>query len=230
MKKCTNALIEYFKIELPKLEENYQWKIPNIQGFHLPGESGYAANIELKKYLNQQWLKSDHEQRLKLSKIIVADWGGVKTNRPETLSAYVSELENTAPVTPLKGVASYSKIYAITDMNKYAIYDARVAACLNAVQWNHQVKEGIAFNYISGRNKITGDATKKIGFAHQELFKTKNLIIGGWSGIKKDDTYQTYLNIMQNCLKHLPQYSLYDLEMTLFANAEIECTKAMTGK
>ncbi|NOR87022.1 MAG: hypothetical protein GQ527_05385 [Bacteroidales bacterium] len=230
MEECTKVLVEYFKDELPKLEENYQWKIPNIDGFHLCGEKGYTPNVELKKYFNELWLKSNPEERFKLSKIVVADWGGVKTNQPETLKYYVDELEKDRPGTPLKGVASYSKIYSITDMNKYAIYDARVAACLNAVQWNYSVKKGVAFNYISGRNKTTGDATKKIGFVHQEPFKIKNLVANGWSRIKRDETYQVYLDILQNCLKLLPTYSLYDLEMVLFANAEKECEKAMTAQ
>lgn len=230
MNECITALIEYFKSELPKLEENYQWKIPSIEGFPLSGEKGYSPNVELKKYLNQQWLQADHEERIRLSKIIVADWGGVKTNRSETLEAYVDELGKSQPATLLKGVASYSKIYSITDMNKYAIYDARVAACLNAVQWNYQVNKGVAFNYISGRNNTTGHATKKIGFVHQEPFKVKNLIAGGWSRVKRDETYQVYLSLLQNCLKKLPEYSLHDLEMVLFANAETECIKAMAGQ
>ena len=80
MKECANALIEYFKDELPKLQETYQWKIPNIEGFHMCGEKGYAPNVELKKYFNKQWLKATADERYELSKTVVADWGGVRNN------------------------------------------------------------------------------------------------------------------------------------------------------
>ena len=132
-------------------------------------------------------------------------------------------IKSENPSTPLKGIASYSKIYSIIDMDKYAVYDARVAAALNAIQWNYGVKDGMAFNYINVRNNIIGNATKKIGFVYQEPFKVKNLVAKGWRKIRKDDTYQVYLDLLQTCLKQLPKYNLYELEMVLFANAEKEC-------
>jgi len=95
------------------------------------------------------------------------------------------------------------------------------------VQWNASVNQGIAFNYISGRNKVTGDATKKRGFVYQERFKVKSLVANGWKRLKRDNTYQVYLDILKQCLAYLPQYSMHDLEMVLFANAEKECEKAM---
>lgn len=33
MEECTDALIAYFEVELPKLDISYQWTIPNIKGF-----------------------------------------------------------------------------------------------------------------------------------------------------------------------------------------------------
>lgn len=227
MDECIEALVDYFTDELPRLRVSYQWKIPKINGFHLSGEKGYAPNVELKKYFNKLWLNSSYDERLDLAKKVVSDWGGVKSNQLETLRSYIDELETKAPATPLKGVASYSKIFSIMNMERYAIYDARVAACLNAVQFNFGVKNGLAFNYISGRNKTTGDATKKIGFVYQESFKIKSLVSSGWNRIQINETYQIYLDVLQRCLTHLPKYKLYDLEMVLFANAEEECAKAM---
>ena len=227
MKDCTNLLIEYFRAELPKLPNNYNWKIPDISGFYLSGSSGYEANVELKKYLNKVWKESDIKDKYHLSNVIVSDWGGVRSNNPSTLHNYVDELHKNTPSTPLKGVASYSKIFSISNMEKYAIYDARVAACLNAVQWNSNIVEGVAFNYISGRNNITGHAEKKIGFTQQEEFKVKKLCEQGWKRLKRDETYNTYLNILSLCLDSFSQYNLYDLEMVLFANAEKECRLAM---
>ena len=226
MEKCIESLLVYFENELPKIKESYNWRIPTIEGFHLCGKKDYYSNIELKKYFNKKWLNSNVEEKLTLSKIVVSDWGGVKNNNDETLRSYVNELGNPPPSTPLKGVASYSKIFSIADMSKYAIYDARVAVCLNAVQYNFKLKKGIAFNYIDGRNNITGHSGKKIGFTYLDPFKTKTLVENGWEKIEKDDTYAIYLGVLKECLKALPKYDLHDLEMVLFANAEIECNKA----
>ena len=227
MKNCVEVFVEYFKVELPRLEQNYQWKIPEIEGFHLSGQKGYLPNIELKKYFHQKWSRSDFTERLNLAKQVVSDWGGVRGNHQSTLRSYVLELQKTIPDTPLKGVASYSKIFSITDMNKYAIYDARVAACLNAVQWNSGLKDGQAFNYISGRNNITGHSGKKSGFTYQKKFQIEGLVNLGWKRVKRDETYGIYLEVLKKSLQSLPGYRLCDLEMVLFANAEKECLAAM---
>ena len=55
MKECVDALVAYFNEELPKLEHNYQWKIPNIDGFADSGEKGYAPNVKLKKHFQRRW-------------------------------------------------------------------------------------------------------------------------------------------------------------------------------
>jgi len=229
MNTVIKCLVTYFKTQLPLLEQSYQWKVPAIEGFSDLGQNRYIANVALKKYLQAQWLVSDTPTKYDLAKIIVSDWGGVKGNKASTLIGYVHELSKARPDLPLKGIASYSKIFSIADMTKYAIYDARVAVCLNAVQYNGGLTSGLAFNYIDGRNNTTGNATTKTGFAYVPAFKVASLISKGWQPIAKNDTYQIFLETLKECLKHLPQYNLYDLEMVLFANAEKESVKAICG-
>lgn len=229
MEKVIDTLLSYYNEELPKLSSSYAWKIPKISGFILSGQTDYEANVKLKKHFNFKWKTAKFEQKLEVTKQIIADWGGVRSNKEETLRRYIAELSKVSPKTPLKGVASYSKVFAMVDMQKYAIYDARVAACLNAIQWNANIDKGIAFNYINGRNNVVGHAGKRLGFVYQEPFKVKSLVKKGWKRIKRDDTYLVYMNVLQECLKYLSAYSLYDLEMVLFANAEQECLKAMYG-
>jgi hypothetical protein len=227
MKTSISALVDYFSVELPMLEKNYDWKIPEISGFNYSGKRDYQSNVALKKFFQESWANAKNDtERFDLSLLIVKDWGGVKNNKPATLENFVSEFSKSLPQLPLKGVASYSKIFSMADLDSYAIYDARVAACLNAVQWNCGVK-GLAFNYIPGRNNTTGHAEKKIGFTYQEQFKTDALVRSGWDRIEKDDTYKIYLKLLKECHSHYPNYRLYDLEMILFANAEVECIKAM---
>jgi hypothetical protein len=229
MKPHIQILNEYFTKELPQLKKSYKWKIPNIQGFSECGKDNYDSNVNLKNFLNDKWSNSnDDKDKLNLATVIVKDWGGVKNNKQETLIGYIKELDKHNPDTPLKGVASYSKIFSITDLEKFAIYDARVAACLNAIQFNSGIRDGVAFNYIPGRNGVTGDATKRSGFVYQENFKIKNLTTNsGWQKLPKNETYSLYLETLNKCLESFKDYQLYDLEMTLFSNAENECKKAL---
>lgn len=173
---CVSTLTGYFERELPSLPTTYEWRISGINDFGQNGRRDYLANVNLEKYFNEQWDRACHEERLALAKVIVSDWGGVRNNKISTTEKYVLESAKKAPCTPINGVASYSKILAVTKPNIYAIYDARVAACLNAIQYNaNGVRKGIAFNYVPGRNKVTGNAGNKAGFSQVDLFKVRSL-------------------------------------------------------
>ena len=227
MNPTTSALCYFFKREVPRLPTNYRWKIPTINGFIDSGKCGYLQNLELKEYLTKRWCAANCADRLQLARVIVSDWGGVRRNSDETLRNYVEEILSDDPVTPLKGIASYSKIFSIVLPEKYAIYDARVAACLNAVQINAGLRKGMAFNYVPGRNNVVGNAVTRRGFTQWSRFSVKSLSFTGWSQIKRDETYEQYLRLLSDCLKQLPDRKLAELEMALFANAECQCQLAM---
>lgn len=224
-----SALCTFFRREVPRLPLTYDWKIPEVEGFAKAGERGYQQNLDLKEYLNQQWASASSVRRLQLAKVIVSDWGGVRGNRPETLERYVTAISEQVPSTPLQGVASYSKILSIARPDNFAIYDARVAGCLNAVQINAGIQRGVAFNYVPGRNNVVGNTASKLGFTQDARFSVKVLVKSGWSPIKRDQTYTRYLEILSICMEKLPNYNLASLEMALFSNAECECQLAMDG-
>lgn len=223
------ALCGFFEREIPLLPRRYDWRIPKIDGFAQSGERGYQPNLDLKVHLKQQWEAGSLERRLHLAKVIVSEWGGVRGNRLETLRRYVISVSEGAPCMPLKGVASYSKIFAVVNPERFAIYDARVAACINAIQINAGLARGTAFNYVPGRNNIVGNALKRIGFTHDPKFSVKHLVASGWAPIKRDQTYAEFLNVMSLCLQEMRCFSLVTLEMALFCNAERECQKALAG-
>lgn len=225
-----STLCKFFCREVPRLPLTYVWNIPEIEGFVAAGESRYEQNLDLKTYLSQQWASASSERRLELAKVIVSDWGGVRGNRPETLERYVQAISTQAPSTPLKGVASYSKIFSIVRPDIFAIYDARVAGCLNAVQINDGIRRGVAFNYVPGRNNVVGNTASRLGFTQDSRFSVEKLVKSGWSPISRNQTYARYNEILSLCLKKLPNYSLVSLEMALFTNAECECQLAMDSE
>lgn len=227
MDSAVRILCEFFEREISGLADSYQWEIPAIDSFARAGERSYQANLELKRLLHEQWHAADENQRFELAKFIVVDWGRVRGNKPGTLPGYVRRLAEQQPTTPLQGVASYSKIFSIAYPERYAIYDSRVAACLNAIQINAGERNGVAFNYVPGRNNIIGNSTKKIGFTHTPDFAVRTLCQHGWSRIKRDETYARYSELLTACLSELQGRSRHELEMALFAKAEQECRKAM---
>lgn len=199
-----------------------------IAGFAQAGQVGYQPNLDLKVHFKKQWEEASHNDRLQIATVIVSEWGGVRANRPETLQRYVSALREAEPPTPLQGVASYSKIFAVVDPDRFAIYDARVAACLNAVQINAGVERGVAFNYVPGRNNVVGNAVTRQGFTQDVRFSPKKLVGSGWLPVKRGETYKKYLDVLTLCQAELPGFGLVSLEMALFANAERECLLSMT--
>ncbi|PZO86894.1 MAG: hypothetical protein DI626_05300 [Micavibrio aeruginosavorus] len=227
MVDCKGALVAYFKQHLPALHKEYEWRIPVIDGLRYGGKTDYHSTVGFKKDLTEKWEKADLAARYALAVTIVSSWGGVRGNRAETIEAYVNELAAGIPRTPLKGVASYSKIFSISNPDTYAIYDARVAACLVAIQYNANVRNGIAFNYIAGRNNTTGNTQTRKGFVYEAPFKKTALLDKGWTDVERDKTYETYLDLMTSCLAHFPENKLYDLEMVLFSRAVTECAEAM---
>lgn len=226
MREAISAITEFYEEVRPKLHTVYNWAIPAFPGFSQARTSGYEANVELKKFLHQQWLRANQDEKARLAKYIVSDWGGVRANKDETLNLYALNADMQSPDTPLYGIASYSKVFSVAAPSRYAIYDARVAACLNATQFLAGVKNGLAFNYVAGRNNVIGHARKKQGFVFNESFKVKTLQASGWSKIARNDTYKTYLALLVACAERLGNTPLHDLEMSLFAFAELQCSKA----
>jgi len=167
------------------------------------------------------------EQRIVIANDVVSVWGGVKNNKPETIKKYITVYSCSEADYPLAGVASYSKILGVINPDLYAIYDARVAVALNAIQYIYGVKKGLIFNYIPGRNKTTGNARDKKGFVYTSPFQKNDLKKLGWETIKRDDTYSVYLSLLKDVLSHFPDRKLYEFEMILFANAEKLALKAI---
>jgi hypothetical protein len=121
-------------------------------------------NFGLKRHIADRWKCASDIEKNRLATWIVADWGGIKANSVATIRQYVSLADEGQPDTPHKGVASYSKILAFTAPHRFAIYDARVVASLNAIQVMISSDAKMFFPYLLGRNsKIEGNKSK-IGF------------------------------------------------------------------
>jgi hypothetical protein len=223
-----DALTAWFRRELPKLDKQFYWEIPKRQGFDSSKyTSNAAANIALKRFLCEKWGSADKEQRQRISKWIVVKWGGVTANTNKTLARHLDVAEKPQERYSHSGIASLSKILAVTDPDLFAVYDARVAAALNGIQLRAKVNQGIAFRYGSGRNAIVSGQRDKKGKivkpGFEQFHPTASLRSSGWLVPGNGENYLTYLAALFECKKHIPGTKLVKLEMTLFANAEAVC-------
>lgn len=225
MKRYFQAKLPFESMGLDAVHLGYNWKLPprSFDGKPLSfSGTNFEANIELKLNLNESW-HSKPESRKKIVKWIVADWGGIRGNKEQTLENYYQLALKETPPTPLSGIASFSKVLAIKNPLKYAIYDARVAVSLNAIQMVLKASEGKAFPYLPGRNNITGNWNykKRKGFSVNKASSIQTLTSApyAWEKVPDDKAYTVYLELLEELSKVL-SVPIYCLEMALFSQAE----------
>ncbi|MCK8495573.1 hypothetical protein M0L20_27150 [Spirosoma sp. RP8] len=222
-----DSFIRFFSDQLVKLESLYKWPVRLKTKEALPGfpwhewamQSGSASEcIALKKYLTQAWNTSDEADKKKLARWIVTDWGGVRSNRPARLEAHWHLIHGDLKKMPVEGIASYSKILTLKDCTQYAIYDARVAACLNAIQLQMKPDEPVFFPYIPSQNQYFRQWPKSENFVN--VFSKRRLVSNDdWHELEKHETYTAYLNLLYALKGSFPGTEIYHFEMILFSLA-----------
>jgi hypothetical protein len=106
-------------------------------------------------------------------------------------------------------------VLSVSDPQRYAIYDARVATSLNAIQVLER-QHVLAFPYPPGRNSEIDDPKTKKGFS--DIFSRKHLKAQGFQTFPRDDTYQVYLTLLRE-LTLTTGKSMLEIEMQLFGRA-----------
>ena len=133
----------------------YTWRI-NVndlpEGVSLPHGGPYHQGVSLKQQLNLRWQFASDEKKVLLVDYYIRVWGGIKKNSPETINRYADQTPGQLIALGKKGIASWSKALCIRDPNRFAIYDARVAVALNALQVIDKIFEPQLFPLLQGRN------------------------------------------------------------------------------
>lgn len=218
---------EFYGFGIEELKRDYHWKISESIRTAFPGlpeGDGYEANVALKKDMSRRWGEAKSPQeRERLTRFIVADWGGIKGNKEPRYSEYALAASKEVPEIGFPGIASFSKVLAIRDPEAYAIFDARVAVALNAIHIIGQPTTGELYPYLPGRNNVTGSVVTKRGFstlpknARRQLSREHP----GWALVPRKTAYQSYLALLNSVNSALPHPApIYDLEMCLFSQAE----------
>lgn len=103
-----------------------------------PGATDLEDQIAYRKQQNSLWKSAvrlrDADARIRLVKAQIEDWGGIRKNRKALIEQYALQSAPKLIQRGRFGISSWSKALAIRDPRQYAVYDARVAMSLNAMQ------------------------------------------------------------------------------------------------
>jgi hypothetical protein len=229
----TSDLVAAIKTELSKPPSSppYNWPVGAVAWANLgtdfdPNEyrnDPAKQNIELRDHLMARWAKANAREKTRLATWIIEDWGGIRSNKQTTIDGYVAMADTLDPTTPLTGVSSYSKVLSMRDPDKFAIYDARVVASLNAIQLILRVRDETSINFLafptpSSRNK------EVIRFC--KMFPSKILTeTYGFQRVPDDDAFSSFLKILGELKKEM-NLRILQIEMELFARCEDFCCAA----
>jgi hypothetical protein len=191
----------------------YHWNIKDIylpKGIELMNESKVKRNLQLKEKLHSMWIQSNEETRGNLIEFYIVKWGGIKTNRTDSLNIYKTNSASDLIYIGKLGVSSWSKALVVHDCNKYAIFDARVSSSLNILQILAKNENKVLFPILSSRNNIIIKGNLKI----KEISMNES-----WSKLSNNDFYTEYIKLLKTVAKELTT-NISTIEMLLFAKAE----------
>lgn len=219
-----DAFNTFFKDHLPNLSQHYQWpkRIPKpiADAPWVFKTNGSDECIEMKHHLTELWGRANETEKADLAHWIVSGWGGVRANSLKTLARYLTAINSSNYPTSLQGVASYSKILSVVDCRQYAIYDARVAAALNAVQLLYPGELSHYYSYVPSRNGV-------IRRFMQAYPKTELVGQRGWQEVSWNGGYKAYCQLLLDLKTQFPGREIYHFEMTLFSMAPELCERLM---
>lgn len=210
--KVRAVLKRFWKANQPKLEQWYAWDFPKvlpIEFSEVANETSARKTIRLRRALAKEWKKTNARRRRELETWYVGDWGHVRSNKPDTLLMYSEHtLVEIVAHKGLSGVASWSKMIAIRDPDRYAIYDARVAFSLNAIQMIEAGHLMAFFPIPPGRNSTLLEASGRI---------RRHKSFGTAPRVPRAEAYDTYLTLLRDTSGDT---AIEELEMLLFSAAE----------
>lgn len=170
--------------------------------------------------------KTESANMVELKRIArdILQWGGISSyDNDERNEKFISNILRKERPVSFDGIASYSKILPVSDPERYAIFDSRVAMSLNYAQVLAGVDMICAFPQPSIRSKensnrhialfslIRGEASEFFGAG-----AARNFAI-----VKKQHAYRSYLFLLRCASRRLKAakitHDLADLEMTLFS-------------
>lgn len=216
MQRLQSSLDAYVATQAPMLSTTYDWDfepaIPQTSfGITVAGNNWMVKNLDLKEKLAQAWGTANPSQLLGLAHYYVVIWGGIRAIQMPTLQRHLALVTGGGGY-PIDGIASWSKIATISDPTRYAIFDARVAFSLNALQVLSGLGGSNRFPKLSSRNGVIKRVGEKLdAYARRHA----------WPDVPRSQVYPLYLKLLGHAAGGIRQpMALARAEMVLFAMAE----------
>jgi len=192
------------------IEENataaYAAKVKKFK--HYPGqtfssENWMDRNAELRSYLSGAWGSGSDTARTAMVVWYIKKWGGISRLKDKHIASYAAAGPPSIDVKNFDKIASWSKALAMMQPTQFAIYDARVAFALNAIQ-------AVRLGWVQTWFRIPTTQKGIIKRAHKglECYATPNTKVLGDA-----EVYGAYLDV----LKGAHSFDLERAEMILFA-------------
>lgn len=185
-----DALLEYAVKHMRSLAEEYSrpFDLGSLAiTLRVTGTHCLERNINLRLALHRQWMRAP-QHRKQLVNWYIREWGGIKTNSPDTLARY-STIDTRRLIARREiGIASWSKALSIADPGNFVIYDARIASALHSIQLLRGVKKPIYFPDLNSRHS----RIKPIVQACRKNIKPF------WAPVKKLTFYEDYNNTLKD--------------------------------
>lgn len=203
---------------------NRGWAINDGFANSTPFEFDYAAynkdsyadmwrmNIELHDAMNEYWRETVDNDAAQdaFGRWVIQSWGGIRRHKNKTLEYYFYEAKNFNTIDGKEGVASYSKLMAAKDCEKFFILDARVAVALNVLQLDYFGGHRYFFDVLETQNKAIT--------AFNRIYKRKQYEAIGYR-IFDGDMYAFFNALIVKMAYYLGVRGI-EVEMMLFDNAE----------
>lgn len=180
-----------------------------------------AQNIHLRSLLVEPLKDQDSAKRLKAIKWVIYEWGGITKQGkddekwPELFGNYEEDvLAEFIKAQRNDRIASWSKVFAFVDSEKYAIYDARVVISLNSI-----------LDELGDKNRFYMPSTKIEDLP--DLFKDmRKQVKARYQGkVPKYLGYFEYMHLLHAMVDKGLAKNVLDAEMRLFANHDIHANR-----
>ena len=208
MHNYVEMVAAYFDKNPIDLAKEYQW--PRREP--VPFDQTFEKRKELSKTFN-----SETQMRKLLATQMVKTWGGIRRGSVSAIDEMAAEVPEQLIKRGLIRVASWSKVIALHDPEKFLIYDARVAFAINIILYKSGSIETYFPMPLSQNSHLKKAAKSLVGF---RLKSGASKIINGL------DFYSAYLLLARTVAQKIGRPP-WQIEMALFARGP-ELAKEVT--
>lgn len=209
-KQRWQTLVAAIEPELKRGLRDFKRKYSSPAGPHSRAAGDQATQLEHQRiYRKQQhslWKEAvrqrDKAARIRLVRTQIEDWGGIRKNREALIEQYALQPASKLISRGSSGISSWSKALAIRDPRQFAVYDARVALTLNALQVILVGRVDFLFPVPPTQNRTIEAARRRL----------RNHI-GDAVRLRGADVYERYLELLKRAKGG---HSLHAAELYLF--------------